>query len=66
VGRAEASRGKGVIRDPEVREAALADVRDAFASRGGVIMGAMTSPLKGGSGNVEFLLHVRAPSEDRS
>ncbi|MET0147928.1 MAG: TlyA family RNA methyltransferase, partial [Acidimicrobiales bacterium] len=30
VGRAEASRGKGVIRDPEVRAAALADVRDAL------------------------------------
>jgi 23S rRNA (cytidine1920-2'-O)/16S rRNA (cytidine1409-2'-O)-methyltransferase len=61
VGRAEASRGRGVIRDPEVREAALADVRDALVSRGAVIMGEMTSPLKGGSGNVEFLVHVRAP-----
>jgi 23S rRNA (cytidine1920-2'-O)/16S rRNA (cytidine1409-2'-O)-methyltransferase len=61
VGRAEASRGKGVIRDPEVREAALADVRDALRSRGAVIMGEMTSPLKGGSGNVEFLVHARAP-----
>jgi 23S rRNA (cytidine1920-2'-O)/16S rRNA (cytidine1409-2'-O)-methyltransferase len=60
VGRAEASRGRGVIRDPEVREAALADVRDAFLSRAAVIMGTMTSPLKGGAGNVEFLLHARA------
>ena len=41
--------------------AALADVRDALVSRGAVIMGEMTSPLKGGSGNVEFLVHVRAP-----
>ena len=32
VGRAEASRGKGVIRDPEVRAAALADVRSALLS----------------------------------
>jgi 23S rRNA (cytidine1920-2'-O)/16S rRNA (cytidine1409-2'-O)-methyltransferase len=61
VGRAEASRGKGVIRDPEVQAAALADVRDALVSRGAVIMGEMTSPLKGGSGNVEFLVHARAP-----
>ncbi|MET0804571.1 MAG: TlyA family RNA methyltransferase, partial [Acidimicrobiales bacterium] len=37
VGRAEASRGKGVIRDPEVRAAALADVRDALTGRGAVI-----------------------------
>jgi len=62
-GRAEASRGKGVIRDPEVRAAALADVRDALESHGGVIMGEMTSPLRGGSGNVEFLLHGRAPGD---
>jgi 23S rRNA (cytidine1920-2'-O)/16S rRNA (cytidine1409-2'-O)-methyltransferase len=61
VGRAEASRGRGVIRDPEVREAALADVRTAMASQGAVIMGEMTSPLKGGAGNVEFLVHARAP-----
>ncbi|MET0159775.1 MAG: TlyA family RNA methyltransferase [Acidimicrobiales bacterium] len=61
VGRAEASRGKGVIRDPEVRAAALADVRDALTGRGAVIMGEMTSPLKGGAGNVEFLVHARAP-----
>jgi len=61
VGKAEASRGKGVIRDPEVQAGALADVRDGLVSRGAVIMGEMTSPLKGGSGNVEFLVHVRAP-----
>jgi 23S rRNA (cytidine1920-2'-O)/16S rRNA (cytidine1409-2'-O)-methyltransferase len=61
VGKAEASRGKGVIRDPEVRAAALAEVRDALLSRHAVIMGEMTSPLKGGAGNVEFLVHARAP-----
>lgn len=60
-GKAEVSRGKGVIRDPEVQAAALADVRDALVSRRAVIMGEMTSPLKGGSGNVEFLVHARAP-----
>lgn len=60
VGKAEASRGKGVIRDPEVREAALADVRRALSGHGAVIMGEMESPLRGGAGNVEYLLHVRA------
>ena len=63
VGRVEASRGKGVIRDPEVQEAALAGVRGALVERGAVIMGEMTSPLKGGAGNVEFLVHVRTPAE---
>jgi 23S rRNA (cytidine1920-2'-O)/16S rRNA (cytidine1409-2'-O)-methyltransferase len=65
VGKAEASKGKGVIRDPEVRAAALADVRTALVSRGAVIMGEMTSPLKGGAGNVEFLVHARAPETTR-
>jgi 23S rRNA (cytidine1920-2'-O)/16S rRNA (cytidine1409-2'-O)-methyltransferase len=64
VGRAEASRGKGVIRDPEVRAAALADVRTALSDRGAVIMGEMTSPLKGGAGNVEFLVHARAQERE--
>lgn len=59
VGRAEASRGKGVIRDPEVRAAALAEVRGAVTGHGAVIMGEMESPLRGGSGNVEHLLWLR-------
>ena len=66
VGRAAASRGKGVIRDPEVREVALAEVRGALSERGAVIMGEMISPLKGRAGNVEYLLHVRAPGGLRS
>ena len=58
-GRAEASRGRGVIRDPEVRLRALEDVSGALASLGAAIMGSMESPLKGADGNVELLLHVR-------
>jgi 23S rRNA (cytidine1920-2'-O)/16S rRNA (cytidine1409-2'-O)-methyltransferase len=59
-GRAEVSRGKGVIRLPEVRRAALVRVASAFASQGATIMGAMASPLLGPAGNAEFLLHARA------
>ena len=59
-GRAEASRGKGVIRDPEVRRVALEAVASAFASQGATIMGAMASPVLGPAGNAEFLLHARA------
>jgi 23S rRNA (cytidine1920-2'-O)/16S rRNA (cytidine1409-2'-O)-methyltransferase len=60
-GRAEVSRGKGVIRDPEVHRRTLAEVEAALGDRGAVIMGEMVSPLRGGSGNVEFLVHARAP-----
>lgn len=59
--RHEAARGQGVIRDPAVWRQVLADTRDALARHGAAIMGAMVSPLHGADGNVEFLLHVRAP-----
>jgi 23S rRNA (cytidine1920-2'-O)/16S rRNA (cytidine1409-2'-O)-methyltransferase len=59
-GRTEVSRGKGVIRDPDVRRAALEGVASAFASQGATIMGAMASPLLGPAGNAEFLLHAQA------
>ena len=62
-GRVEVSRGKGVIRDPGLRRAALEKVASAFASQGATIMGAMASPLLGPAGNAEFLLHARAPMD---
>jgi 23S rRNA (cytidine1920-2'-O)/16S rRNA (cytidine1409-2'-O)-methyltransferase len=66
-GRAEVSRGRGVIRDPEVWRRVLGDVSGALGAAGTGIMGAMPSPLRGSSGNVEFLLHARrgqAPCAD--
>lgn len=61
VGRVEASRGRGVITDPDAWLRALEDVAAALRGRGAAIMGAMVSPLRGTDGNVEFLLHVAAP-----
>jgi 23S rRNA (cytidine1920-2'-O)/16S rRNA (cytidine1409-2'-O)-methyltransferase len=58
-GRAEASRGRGVIRDPEVRARVLEEVCGALTDLGAAIMGTMESPLKGADGNVELLLHAR-------
>ncbi|HEX5365168.1 MAG TPA: TlyA family RNA methyltransferase [Acidimicrobiales bacterium] len=59
-GRAEASRGRGVIRDPAVWERVLGEVVYALEGRGAAIMGAMASPITGAEGNVEFLVHARA------
>ena len=59
-GRAEARRGRGVIRDPAVRREALGRAASALAEAGASIMGAMASPLLGPAGNVEFLLYGRA------
>lgn len=56
----EASRGDvgegGVVRDPAVRQTALAKVQDAFEQAGLRVMGSCESPITGHKGNVEFLL----------
>lgn len=64
-GRAEVSKGRGVIRDPEVWRRVLDEVMVAIADAGGAIMDAMVSPLRGADGNAEFLVHVRRPELGR-
>jgi 23S rRNA (cytidine1920-2'-O)/16S rRNA (cytidine1409-2'-O)-methyltransferase len=59
-GRVEASRGRGVIRDPAVWRRVLGEVTDALEAEDAVMMGIMVSPLRGADGNVEFLAHARA------
>jgi 23S rRNA (cytidine1920-2'-O)/16S rRNA (cytidine1409-2'-O)-methyltransferase len=58
-GRAEVSRGRGVVTDPEVHRRALVAVASSLVDHGAVIMGVMPSPITGASGNVEFLVHAR-------
>ncbi len=57
-GRAEASKGRGVIVDPAVHERVLEEVAVAFVGLGAVKMGVMRSPVTGADGNVELLLHL--------
>jgi len=64
-GRAEVSRGRGVIRDPAVWRRVLDEVLFAIGEAGGAIMDAMVSPLRGADGNAEFLVHVRRPGLGR-
>jgi 23S rRNA (cytidine1920-2'-O)/16S rRNA (cytidine1409-2'-O)-methyltransferase len=59
-GRDVASKGRGVIRDLEVRADTLVGVAAHLRGLGATIMGAMVSPLRGADGNVEFLLHAVA------
>jgi 23S rRNA (cytidine1920-2'-O)/16S rRNA (cytidine1409-2'-O)-methyltransferase len=58
-GRVEASRGRGVIRDPEVQARVVAEVCGALTALGAAIMGTMESPIKGADGNLEYLVHAR-------
>jgi 23S rRNA (cytidine1920-2'-O)/16S rRNA (cytidine1409-2'-O)-methyltransferase len=59
-GRTEASRGRGVIRDPTVHRRTLGEVANALEAAGAAIMGVMPSPITGHAGNVEFLLYASA------
>jgi 23S rRNA (cytidine1920-2'-O)/16S rRNA (cytidine1409-2'-O)-methyltransferase len=59
----EAGRGearKGVVRDPAVRERAVATVLAAAAEVGLAHVASTPSPIVGQKGNVEVLVHVRA------
>jgi 23S rRNA (cytidine1920-2'-O)/16S rRNA (cytidine1409-2'-O)-methyltransferase len=65
VGRERVGAG-GVVRDPQVRAAAVLDVAAAAAQIGLGVRGVTASPLPGPSGNVEFFLWFRrdAPAAD--
>jgi 23S rRNA (cytidine1920-2'-O)/16S rRNA (cytidine1409-2'-O)-methyltransferase len=64
-GKAEADKGRGVIRDPIVQAEVLVGVT-AFALDklpGAALVGSMTSPLTGADGNREFLLGLRKTAQ---
>jgi 23S rRNA (cytidine1920-2'-O)/16S rRNA (cytidine1409-2'-O)-methyltransferase len=61
VGRARVGKG-GIVRDEADRRQAVADVAEAARALGFAVVGETTSPITGGKGNVEFLLHLRLPS----
>ena len=60
-GRAEVSRGRGVITDPAVHDRVRSEVDAALVGPGCRIEGWMDSPILGGEGNKEFLVHAVAP-----
>jgi 23S rRNA (cytidine1920-2'-O)/16S rRNA (cytidine1409-2'-O)-methyltransferase len=60
-GRAEVSRGRGVITDPEIRRRVLDEVAEAYRERRCEVVGHTESPITGADGNVEYLLLLRAP-----
>jgi 23S rRNA (cytidine1920-2'-O)/16S rRNA (cytidine1409-2'-O)-methyltransferase len=60
VGRDKVGKG-GIVRDDADRRQAIDDVAGAAQALGFAVVGETTSPIKGGKGNVEFLLHLRLP-----
>lgn len=62
-GRSEVAKGRGVITDPAIHERVRQSIDDALRNLQADVRGWITSPLRGADGNVEFLVHARAPGD---
>ncbi len=58
-GRSEVNRGQGIIKDEQVRQRVLQEVRTHYEDRGFTVIDTMDSPVAGASGNIEFLMYLR-------
>ena len=58
VGRRDVSKGKGIISDPELHQAACDGVRESCENAGATVNQIISSPITGAEGNKEFLLHA--------
>ena len=58
-GRAEVSKGRGVIHDEQVHIRVREEIEAALIAEGCEVVDWMTSPITGATGNVEFLVHAR-------
>ena len=63
-GRAEVSRGHGVITDPEIHARVRDEVADSLTAAGCAVIGWCDSPIAGGDGNREFLVHARVEDHE--
>jgi 23S rRNA (cytidine1920-2'-O)/16S rRNA (cytidine1409-2'-O)-methyltransferase len=62
-GRGGVAKG-GVVRDPQVRQAAIQGVRQAVVEYGFTVLGGMDCPIPGArAGNVEYFLHIQWVSD---
>jgi 23S rRNA (cytidine1920-2'-O)/16S rRNA (cytidine1409-2'-O)-methyltransferase len=57
-GRVEVAKGHGVITDPAIHDRVRAEVHAALQSNGCEVVGWTDSPITGGDGNREFLVHA--------
>jgi 23S rRNA (cytidine1920-2'-O)/16S rRNA (cytidine1409-2'-O)-methyltransferase len=63
VGKGKVGKG-GIVRDEAERRQAVAEVAEAARAHGFAVLGETASPITGGKGNVEFLLHLQLPSRE--
>ena len=55
----EVSKGKGVIRDEELRRSIVEDIKSFALAEGFAVAGVAESPITGAKGNVEYLIHLK-------
>ena len=53
----------GIVRDEKIRQQVLREISDCCAQNGLLPLGSCESPIKGGSGNTEYLLYVKRVSQ---
>jgi 23S rRNA (cytidine1920-2'-O)/16S rRNA (cytidine1409-2'-O)-methyltransferase len=63
VGRNQAAKGKGVVRDSHIHEQVVADIRAFALAQGYQVQGVTESPLTGPKGNKEFLIYLVLPAK---
>ncbi|MDG5788683.1 TlyA family RNA methyltransferase [Evansella sp. AB-P1] len=51
---------KGIVRDPSVHENVVVNMIEFAEKCGFSILGLVASPIRGGEGNIEFLLHLKS------
>jgi 23S rRNA (cytidine1920-2'-O)/16S rRNA (cytidine1409-2'-O)-methyltransferase len=66
VGREDAARGEGVIRDPELHRRVLLDLLEFAMKQGFSVKGLIRSPLLGPKGNTEFLVYLISPKQNQT
>ena len=62
----EVDRGSGVITDPAIHQRTCDRVIEAYKQRGCDVIGIIPSPIRGASGNTEFLLCLRRSASPAS
>lgn len=65
-GKAEVSRGRGVVTDPTVWERVRGEIEAALTEAGCRLRGWVDSPITGADGNREFLVYATAPGREPS
>ena len=63
-GRTEVSKGRGIIKDPEIHHRVRNEIETALVAHGCSPLGWIDSPIVGAEGNREFLVHASAPAKD--